>query len=146
MKKDDILTQIMLEVFKTNGMLLSAGNALVNPIDLNSSRWQVLGAIALSKDGITTVPGIARMMGITRQGVQKTINLLQAEQRIVRDVNPRDARTPLYRLTDAGKATYAQAEQLHLPWVDALSQDICIDKLRNTLDVLRTLQKKIVNV
>ena len=42
------LTGLVIEVFRLNGDLLAAGDALVGDLGLTSARWQVLGAIALS--------------------------------------------------------------------------------------------------
>ena len=56
------LTDLILEVFKLNGRLLTAGDQLVSSLGLTSARWQVLGAIALS--GVPQpVANIARNMG-----------------------------------------------------------------------------------
>jgi len=41
------ITDLVLEVFRLNGRLIMAGDALVARIGLTSARWQVLGAIAL---------------------------------------------------------------------------------------------------
>ncbi len=40
-------TGLVIEVFRMNGDLLAAGDALVGDLGLTSARWQVLGAIAL---------------------------------------------------------------------------------------------------
>ena len=47
-RPSDALTQLILEVFRVNGGLLSAGDRLVADLGLTSARWQVLGAVALS--------------------------------------------------------------------------------------------------
>jgi hypothetical protein len=41
-------TELILETFRLNGLLLEAGDRLVADIGLTSARWQVLGAIALA--------------------------------------------------------------------------------------------------
>ena len=60
------LTDLVLEVFRLNGRLLSAGDKLVAEAGLTSARWQVLGAIHYASEP-QTVSWLARSMGLTRQ-------------------------------------------------------------------------------
>src|SRR3546814_9282310 len=64
------LSRLVLTVFRLNGGLLEAGDALVRDIGLTSARWQVLGASA-EHGAPQTVSQIARTMGLTRQAVQR---------------------------------------------------------------------------
>jgi hypothetical protein len=57
-------TEVILSIFKANGLLVTSGDQLSASEDLTSARWQVLGAIALA-DRPLTVPQIARRMGLT---------------------------------------------------------------------------------
>jgi hypothetical protein len=41
-------TELVLEIFRLNGVLLTQGDRLVDDIGLTSARWQVRGAAALS--------------------------------------------------------------------------------------------------
>jgi hypothetical protein len=41
-------TELVLEIFRLNGVLLTQGDRLVDDIGLTSARWQVMGAAALS--------------------------------------------------------------------------------------------------
>ena len=76
MEKDskfiDVVTEIILSVFRLNAQLLEQGDRLVKPLRLTSARWQVLGAIAMAGEP-QTAPQIAAAMGVTRQGVQKQL-------------------------------------------------------------------------
>src|SRR5687768_12576510 len=62
------LTQIVLAVFRLNGDFLAAADEIAAPAGLTAARWQVLGAVL---DAPRTVPEIARLMGLSRQGVQR---------------------------------------------------------------------------
>lgn len=64
-------SKLLLEVFRLNGALLAAGDRLDAPHGLSSAHWQVLGAIAA---GPATGRAIGRAMGLTRQGVQRTVD------------------------------------------------------------------------
>jgi len=56
----DAATQVVLETFRVNGLLLAAGNRLAARESLTAARWQVLGAVALAgrplRCGPTTPP------------------------------------------------------------------------------------------
>ena len=41
----DALTNLMLDLFRLNSLLLTAGDRLVARLGLTSARWQILGAI-----------------------------------------------------------------------------------------------------
>src|SRR5215471_7241959 len=87
-------TQVVLEIFRVNGLLLAAGNRLAAGESLTAALWQVLGAAALAGRPLT-VPQIARRMGLTRQAVQASVNRLAAEA-LVEACDNRDHR----RFTD----------------------------------------------
>ncbi|ORM23968.1 MarR family transcriptional regulator [Williamsia sp. 1135] len=94
-----LLSDSALTAFRLNGQFLAVAEALAAPAGLTATRWQVLGAV-LSEP--LSVSDIAREMGITRQSVQRTADLL-AEQGLVtfRD-NPAHRRAKLVEVTDAG--------------------------------------------
>ena len=85
----DTLTEIMLEIFRVNARLLEKGNQLVAPLGMTSARWQILGAIAFSKQA-SSCPQIAVAMGITRQGAQKQLNLAHEDGLVTPQENPRN--------------------------------------------------------
>ena len=103
--KADNLTTISLSVFRLNGQLVEWGNHFSQPHGLTTARWQVLGAIALAPQP-PNIPQIAAMMGVTRQGVLKQINLLVDEGLVQPLPNPAHKRSPLYVLTKTGQATF----------------------------------------
>jgi DNA-binding MarR family transcriptional regulator len=61
------MTDLVLEIFRVNGLLLAVGDRLTKELGLTSARWQVMGALA---DGPLTAAQIARKMGLKRQSVQ----------------------------------------------------------------------------
>jgi hypothetical protein len=44
----ELATQLILDTFRANGLLLAAGDELTAPKGLTAARWQVLGALALA--------------------------------------------------------------------------------------------------
>ncbi|MBL0371723.1 MarR family transcriptional regulator [Rhizobium sp. KVB221] len=136
------LTDIMLAIFRINGKLLAQGDTVSAPLGLTSARWQVLGAIALS-DRPQSVPQIAETMGITRQGAQKQVNLLEADGLALAMPNPRHKRSPLYHLTEAGIGTFANINNRHTMWANRLSDGMATSDLQRTLEVMGSLEARL---
>jgi DNA-binding MarR family transcriptional regulator len=139
----EILTEIILSTFRVNSLLLEKGDELVAPLDLTSARWQVLGAIEMAEHPLSC-PQIARTMGITRQGAQKQLDLALKEGLVATAPNPRHERSPLYQLTTSGKSRIAKATQLQSAWANALSKGITGAELNTTLEVLHSLEARLV--
>lgn len=141
-KEAEILTQVILTIFRVNGRLLEAGDKLVNSLQLTSAKWQVIGAVALAGRP-QTAPQIGAAMGITRQGVQKQLNILLAEGLLEKRQNPKHARSPLYALTKLGKRIYAAADSLQAEWATQLAEGLSANDLRLTLRTLETINKRL---
>lgn len=137
-----ILTDIMLAVFRVNGRLLEKGDKLVEPLNLTSARWQVLGAVALAGKPLSA-PQIAEAMGITRQGVQKQLNKLEEDGFFERRYNPRHERSSLYALTELGSRTFAKAMALEESWAIGLAAGLPSSDLRKTLRTLNALDERL---
>ncbi|EIJ44237.1 transcriptional regulator [Beggiatoa alba B18LD] len=140
-----VLTDTILEIFRVNGELLTTGDALVAELGINSARWQVLGAMAYALPHAVTVPQIASVMGVTRQGVQKNINLLLQQSLVVKQSNPADSRSYLYQLSPTGLDVYHKVERLQMIWVNRLAQGITRENLQTTLHTLQQLREHLVN-
>jgi len=136
------LTELILAVFRLNGRLLAAGDALVADIGLTSARWQVLGAVALAQ-APQPVAHIARDMGLTRQSVQRIVDALVAERLLRLKANPHHLRARLVQLTDAGAALHAAASARQLPWANALGDGLDAEALREAAELLRTLEARL---
>lgn len=129
---------LVLAVFETNGLLVDAGNALVQPLGLTTAWWQVLGALGYSPVPLP-VAHIARNMGLTRQAVQRVADLL-VERGFVRfEPNPHHRRAKLVVLTPAGRAALSQAEAEVLPLDRQILDRIGSERLAAAMAVLRDL-------
>lgn len=136
------LTELVLEIFRLNGRLLSAGDKLVADIGLTSARWQVLGAIHYASEP-QTVSWLARSMGLTRQGVQRIVNELVGEGLVAFKANPAHKRAPLATLTRKGHSTYAAADRRQAPWVNALAHGIDRSEIARTMSLLSTIRDRL---
>lgn len=139
-----VVSELILEVFRLNGRLLTDGDRLVSGLGLTSARWQVLGAIDLSPVP-EPVARLARTMGLQRQGVQRIVNELAEEGLIAFAENPHHRRAKLVLMTNKGRETYTAAQRLQEPWVKALAQGLEVDDVlaaRQLLETLRTRLEK----
>jgi DNA-binding MarR family transcriptional regulator len=132
------LTALSLAVFRVHGALLARGDELVRPYGLTSSRWQVLGALVLS-GGRLTVPGVARAMGLTRQAVQKQVDLMKREGLVQSIENPAHERSQLLELTPQGLRTYAKADQRWTLEAHRLAQKHSVGDLERARELLEEL-------
>lgn len=123
MQDSEKITHIILSIFRLNGRIIEWGDRLSGEFGLTSARWQVLGAIALA-EAPQTVPDIADRMGVTRQAMQKQVNLLQGEGLVSKRANPRHRRSPHYQLTEAGERVYARVSEKYQAWAAAMVMDV----------------------
>jgi DNA-binding MarR family transcriptional regulator len=136
------LTELILEVFKLNGRLLSAGDQLVAGLGLTSARWQVLGAIAFA-GAPEPVANIARNMGLTRQAVQRVVNELEAEGFLAFAPNPHHQRAKLVVLSKTGAKAFQAAARRQAPWANQLARRIPARDIQTALGVVREIATRL---
>jgi DNA-binding MarR family transcriptional regulator len=138
----EVATEVILAIFRANGMLLAVGDLLGAREGLTSARWQVLGAIALAERPLT-VPQIARRMGLTRQSVHATVRRLIIDGLAESAPNADHRRSRLVRLTELGERTYAAIDRRQAGWVNELARGIDRAELETTARVLNELGKRL---
>jgi DNA-binding MarR family transcriptional regulator len=131
-------TEVVLAVFRANGLLLAAGDLLAAGAGLTAARWQVLGAVALAQRPLT-VPQIARRMGLTRQSVHATVGRLLAAGLVELAPNADHQRSQLVRLTALGQARFQAMEGRQTVWVNRLADGLGRSDLQTTARVLGEL-------
>ncbi len=129
---------LALAVFETNGCLVDAGNELVRPAGLTTAWWQVLGALGYSSHPLP-VSHIARNMGLTRQAVQRVVDLLVERGLVTMEANPHHQRAKLIVLTPAGRDALTEAEQAVVPLDAAILDRVGSDRLAVAVAVLREM-------
>ncbi|GAB3158594.1 MarR family transcriptional regulator [Micromonospora sonneratiae] len=134
------LSELVIEVFRANGLLLAAGDDLARPVGLTSARWQVLGVIDHEP---STVSEVARVMGLTRQSVQQTADALARDGLITFEDNPRHRRAKLITLTARGRAALDYVEQRQAEWANRLADRVTLDELRAATRTLRGLAREL---
>ena len=138
----DALTNLMLDLFRLNSLLLTAGDRLVARLGLTSARWQILGAI-VEGERPQPVAWLARDLGANRQNVQRIINDLHKDGLVAFESNPHHRRAQLVVLTEKGRRTFDAAMALQAPWVNSLSDGLSIKDLQTVHRVTAALRKKL---
>jgi DNA-binding MarR family transcriptional regulator len=136
----DAFTDLIIEVFRANGLLLEAGDRLTHPVGLSSARWQVLGVV---EHGPISVAHVARTMSLARQSVQQTADGLEQDGFITYAENPFHRRSKLMRLTPKGRAALDDVEQRRVAWANAIAEAFAVEDLRAAIDLLRQVRERL---
>ena len=138
----EALTGLILDLFRLNSLLLTAGDRLVACLGLTSARWQILGAI-VAAERPQPVAWLARDLGANRQNVQRIINDLDREGLVAFEANPHHRRAQLVILTDKGKQTFEAAMRLQAPWVNSLTEGLLVKEIQTVHRVVVALREKL---
>lgn len=139
-----LLTGLILDLFRLNSGLSTAGDRLVAPLGLTSARWQILGAVAAAEHP-EPVAWLARNMGANRQNVQRIINDLHEQGLVTFETNPHHRRAQLVVMTDKGKQSFDAAMLLQAPWINALAEGLPLKDLQAFHRVVLALRQKLEN-
>jgi DNA-binding MarR family transcriptional regulator len=136
------LTDLVLDLFRLNSLLLTAGDRLVEPLELTSARWQTLGAV-LGAERPQPVAWLARTMGANRQNVQRIVNDLQRQGLVRFEANPHHRRAQLVVLTEKGRQTFDAAMRLQAPWINAIAHGVPVEDLQTVHRVIVALRERL---
>ncbi|MCH2346963.1 MAG: MarR family transcriptional regulator, partial [Pseudomonadales bacterium] len=136
-----LFLDLVLSIFRLNGLLIAEGDALTEKLGLTHARWKVIGAIALSNAGLT-VPGVARVLVLSRQAVQRITDVMVEDGLLVYQRNPKHKRSVLITLTEEGNHVYNMLREQQDPGVMENTQEIPIEELDQALRLIRRLIKK----
>jgi DNA-binding MarR family transcriptional regulator len=137
-RSGEAFTNLVLSVFRLNGLLLGAGDRMTAPVGQTSARWQIMGCI---DDEARSVADIARIMGLARQSVQRTADLLVEDGLAVYEENPLHKRAKLIRLNAKGLKILRTIEEAQQTWANEIGKDIGEHELVKVSKVLEQLQK-----
>ena len=118
---EDPLWDLVLSIFRLNGFFLHAGDRLTAGSGLTTARWQVLGAVLHEP---LTVAAIARDMGLSRQSVQRTADLLVEEGLCEYVPNPAHRRAKLLSATDHGLNSVRQLGPRVTAWSKRVRESV----------------------
>ncbi len=141
-QKGLVFTEIVLEVFKLGGLFINEGDQMGMEYGVTSARWKILGAIFLAGEP-QTVPQIARRMGLTRQGVQRLVDVMQKDGLLLFLQNPDHKRAKLIDLSDMGKDIFLKLDEKQSRQATMHSSNISQNDLETTLSVLQRISNTI---
>jgi DNA-binding MarR family transcriptional regulator len=133
-EEGEAFTELVLEVFRLNGLALEAGDRLTEPLGLSSARWQVLGVVDHAP---APVANVARLMGLSRQGVQQIADALERDGFIEYLENPHHRRAKLISMTAKGREALRRIEGRHAVWANRLGAGMSLRQLRAAVNGLR---------
>lgn len=139
----DRLSRTALGIFRLNGQFLSVAEELARPAGLTAAWWQVLGAVLAEP---LPVSGIARAMGITRQGVQRIADLLVDKGLAEYAPNPAHRRAKLLRPTQEGRAAVSRINPGHAEFAARLAHELGAEESAETVRVLERLSQAMASL
>jgi DNA-binding MarR family transcriptional regulator len=117
----DAVSELVVHVFRLNGLLTAAGDQMAQPAGQTSARWRVLAAI---EDSPLTVPQIARAWWLSRQSVQRVADVLVQDGLAIYADNPGHRRSKLLRIAPRGRSALRTIRRSQQAWADQLGAEI----------------------
>jgi DNA-binding MarR family transcriptional regulator len=133
-------TELILETFHFNGRLLASGNRLTEEFGISSALWQVMGAI---DQGPRTVSQIARMMGLSRQSVQRSANALHNKGIVAFMDNAEHKRAKLVTFTDKGRMVMDLVTRVQIAWANDIASKFEESEITAATRLMRRLAGKL---
>ena len=131
-----MLTDVVLATFRLNARLMEAAQGLAANGGLTAAWWQVLGGVL---DEPRSVADAGRIMGVSRQAVQRIADLLVERGLAEYRPNPAHRRAKLLACTEAGYWAIRRIALDTHPWSNAIATQVGADELQGALDTMRRL-------
>jgi DNA-binding MarR family transcriptional regulator len=132
----EVLTELILTTFRLNGRLMDAAQEMAEKGGITAAWWQVLGGVL---DQPRSVAQIGRLMGMTRQGVQRVADLLVAKQLAEYRPNPAHRRAKLLACTEAGYWAIRRIGLVQRPFAARIAAEVGTGQLRAALTTMQHL-------
>ena len=100
-KPQSLVPIVVADIYELAGRMREYGEAIARTVGQTQARWQVMSAASAEPH---TVAQIARVLGVTRQNVQRIADLLVAEALAEYQDNPDHRTSPHLVLTGRGRA------------------------------------------
>jgi DNA-binding MarR family transcriptional regulator len=137
-RDQELLSAAALIAFKLNGQFLDLAERLARPAGLTAAWWQVLGAVL---DTPLSVSAIGREMGITRQAVQRTADVLVSHGLAEYHDNPAHRRAKLVATTAEGRAAIAAINPQHARHARQLANALGNEQLARAIAAMTRLSQ-----
>jgi DNA-binding MarR family transcriptional regulator len=130
-RAEEAFQDVLAALFRLHGQVLDAADRMAGDVGLTGARWQVMRVVARRP---MTTSQVARRLGLKRQSVQRTVDLLRHDGIVAIAANLDHRRAGLVTLTDAGRERLAALERRQQAWLQR-----CLHGLgRGELETLAT--------
>jgi DNA-binding MarR family transcriptional regulator len=99
-----LIPLVAADIYELAGAFRRRGERIASGVGQTQARWQVLSA---ASDHPRTVPQLARILGVSRQNVQRIADLMVNEALATFTDNPDHRTSPHLALTEKGQRTVA---------------------------------------
>ncbi|HEY4022517.1 MAG TPA: MarR family transcriptional regulator [Pseudonocardiaceae bacterium] len=137
-REQELLSSAALTAFRLNGQFLELAEHLARPAGITAAWWQVLGAVIGTP---LSVSDIGRVMGISRQAVQRTADLLVGKGLVEYHDNPAHRRAKLVVLTEAGRAAMSTIGPHHARHAELLAEAMGAGELADAVAAMTKLSE-----
>jgi DNA-binding MarR family transcriptional regulator len=127
------VSELVVHVFRLNGLLIAVGDAMGEPSGQTSARWRVLAAI---DETPLSVAQIARAWWLTRQSVQRVADVLVEDGLATYEDNPNHRRAKLVQITPRGLSVLHEIRLRQRTWAESLGAEIGEADLRTANETL----------
>jgi DNA-binding MarR family transcriptional regulator len=142
-QEQDLLSSAALTAFRLNGQFLELAEHLSRPAGITATLWQVLGAVIETP---LSVSDIGRAMGISRQAVQRTADMLVTRGLAEYHDNPAHRRAKLVALTEAGRAAISAISPHHARHAALLVEAMGAEELASTVAAMTKLSEVLTKI
>lgn len=111
---EDSFQDVLAALFRLHGRVLEAADRMAGDVGLTGARWQVMRVVARRP---FTASQVARRLGLQRQSVQRTVDLLREDGIVALAENLDHRRAGLVTLTDTGRERLAALERRQQAWL-----------------------------
>ena len=144
--------QLFVSMFQEMFTLLSKLHRISEDLLMSSqseithSCWTILSIIHCEPEPLT-VPQIAQLRSTSRQAVQRQICLLLENECIEAIDNPHNKRSPLYQVTEKGKAYYDELRvKVYGQWLHDVAEIVGMETAERLLTSIRELDEALNQV
>jgi DNA-binding MarR family transcriptional regulator len=136
MAHEETVEELVRQVSAAAYRFGSAADDICRDVGVTGAMRDVLTAVLANEPA--TVPHVARILGVSRQHVQKLADLLWERALVGFRTNPAHARSPLVELTDKGRAVVETIRECEQKLIADVAADLPADAA-TALAVLRRL-------
>ena len=138
--EQELLSGLAKTVLRLNGQFVAIGEELARPAGLTASWWLVLGSVLSAP---RSVAEIARDVGVTRQSVQRTADILVARDLAVYRPNPAHRRAKLLAPTDRARNAIRAIAPGHRAYAELLAAEIGVEEAERVYAALLRLSESV---